>query len=270
MNILLTGSRGYIGSGIIRSLNNIYNIVSINRSAFDLRDSQATNQWFSKLSRDTYFDVVIHTAIKGGNRLQPDKSDILDDNIIMYLNLLSHRDRYNKFINIGSGAEKSYPDSFYGLSKKTIASSILDKENFYNLRIYGIFDEYELDRRFIKSNINRYIAKNNLIINQNKYMDFIYFDDFISILTQYINFNTMPKNMDCVYKDKYTLTDIGEMVNKLDDYSISIEVKNTGDDNNYIGEYYNINLDYIGLADGIHRTYRKLKHEKNMVRAQQV
>ena len=265
MNILLTGSQGYIGSGIIRSLSGIHNIIPINRQVFDLRDSYATNQWFSKLSKDTYFDVVIHTAIKGGNRLQPDKSDILDDNIIMYLNLLSHRDRYNKFINIGSGAEKSSPDSFYGLSKKAIASSILDKENFYNLRIYGIFDEYELDRRFIKSNINRYIAKNNLIINQNKYMDFIYFDDFISILTQYINYDTMPKNMDCVYKDKYALTDISNMINQLSDYSISIELKKTGDDSSYIGEYYNTSLDYIGLAEGIRRTYRKLKNEKNMV-----
>jgi len=267
MNILLTGSHGYIGSGIIRSLSGIHNIIPINRSVFDLRDTYETNQWFSKLSKNIYFDVVIHTAIKGGNRLQPDKSDILDDNIIMYFNLLSHRDRYNKFINIGSGAEKFYPDSFYGLSKKVITSSMLDKENFYNLRIYGIFDEYELDRRFIKSSLNRYIKKNNLIIDQNKYMDFIYFDDFISILTQYINFDTMPKNIDCVYIDKHTLADIGDIVNKLDDYSVGVEVKNINDDNNYIGEYYNINLDYIGLAEGIHRTYRKLKHEKNMVRS---
>lgn len=268
MNILLTGSHGYIGSGIIRHLGELYNIVTINRQIFDLRDTYATKQWFAALDDNTYFDIVIHTAIKGGNRLQKDTSNILDDNLIMYLNLLNHKERYKKFINIGSGAEKYYPDSFYGLSKKTIATSILDKEDFYNLRIYGIFDEYELDRRLIKSSIYKYLNNQNIIIYQNKYMDFIYFNDFISILKQYINLNNtpMPKNIDCVYKDKYMLTDIANIINRLDTSKVKIMIQNETNDKDYIGEYYNLNTDHIGLIQGIQRTYRKLKDEKNLVR----
>jgi len=265
MNILLTGSKGYVGSGIIRHLGHLYNITSINREILDLKDPFATKLWFAELDTNIHFDIVIHTAIKGGNRLEKDTSDILDNNLNMYLNLLHHKNRYTKFINIGSGAEKSSPDSFYGLSKKVIASSISDKENFYNLKIYGIFDEYELDRRLIKSSIHRYLNNQNITIYYNKYMDFIYFYDFISILNKYINTDNMPKNIDCVYKDKYKLTDITNIINQLENYSVPVTIENTSGENDYIGEYNDININYIGLEKGIQKTYRKLKYEKNMV-----
>jgi nucleoside-diphosphate-sugar epimerase len=262
MNILLTGSQGYIGSGITRHLRDLYKITCINRNIFDLRDSEETKQWFSNLN--ICFDVVIHTAIKGGNRIEKDASSILDDNIKMYLNLLNHRDRYKKFINIGSGAELSSPDSFYGLSKKTIAQSILDKTNFYNLRIYGIFDEYELDRRLIKHSISNYLENKDIIIHDNKYMDFIYFYDFISILKEYIESKITIKTIDCVYEDKYMLTDIANIINQSENYSVPIKVENNSN-NNYIGNYYNFGINYIGLKQGIQKTYRKIKYEKSLV-----
>ena len=99
MNILLTGSQGYVGSGIIRSLGNTYNITQINRNIFDLRDSDLTKEWFSKLSRDTYFDVVIHCAVEGGSRLKEDDVSVLDNNLRMYYNLLNQKEHYNKFIH---------------------------------------------------------------------------------------------------------------------------------------------------------------------------
>lgn len=265
MNILLTGSKGYIGSGIIRHLGHVHNITSINREIFDLRDFDSTKQWFSKLDRSIYFDVVIHTAIKGGNRLEQDTSSVLEDNIKMYLNLLHHKNKYSKFINIGSGAEKCLEHSFYGLSKKIIASSVLDKENFYNLRIYGVFDKNELDRRLIKSSINKYLNNKNITIHYNKYMDFIYFDDFISIINAYINSDTLPKAIDCVYEKKYMLTDIVNIINQLENYSVPVIIENISGENNYIGNYNDIGINYIGLKRGIEETYGKLKYEKNMV-----
>lgn len=265
MNILLTGGRGYIGTGIARYLADKYNIILINKQMFDLRDPIATQQWFAKLDKNMHFDAVIHTAIKGGSRLEKDSSSILDDNIKMYLNLLDHRDKYKKFINIGSGAEVYNNNSFYGKSKEAITLSLSDKKDFYNLRIYGIFDENELERRFIKNNICQYVNKNSLIIYKNKYMDFIYFADFIKILTYYLNNNNLSKNIDCVYKTKYTLFDIAQIINQLDDYRVDIQIENSGYDIQYTGTYHNLKLEYLGLKEGIIQTYRKLKDEKNMV-----
>lgn len=265
MNILLTGSQGYIGSSIFKHLHSSYNILQINRQVFDLRDTYSTNKWFDSLDDGMSFDVVIHTSIKGGNRLESDNSSILDDNIKMYYNLLNHRHRYRKFINIGSGAEKYSADSFYGLSKKIIASSLADKENCYNLRIYGVFDQNELERRFIKSNIIRYIQKENIIIHHNKLMDFIYLSDFIKIVQKYIDYENMPKTLDCVYEQKYSLINIANIINSLGDHRVSIDLQNQKYDSDYIGDYYDIHIKYDGLEHGISETYRKIKDEKNMV-----
>ena len=264
MNILLTGSKGYIARGIQNSLGHKYHFTCINRDVFDLTNYQDTNTWFK--NNDIYFDAVIHTAISGGNRLKTENSTILDNNIRMYLNLLECKPYYKKFINIGSGAETNL-NSFYGLSKKMISSSIGDKSNFFNLRVYALFDEKEDSRRFIISNILKYSNNINMLIHKNKYMDFMYFLDFISIIDTYLQNHNMPKSYDCVYNNKYSLLDIANIINELNTYKVNIDVLDKNNDVNYIGNYTNIGLDYIGLEQGINQVYRKIYNEKNMVRS---
>ena len=263
MNILITGSNGYIGSSLYRSLDNKYHITTITRQDFDLTNRQQTQKWFD----GKFFDVIIHTAIKGGSRLREDDCSILDDNINMYYNLLSCKQHYNKFINIGSGAEIYNPNSFYGLSKRIINISALQKNNFYTLRIYGLFNENELPSRFIKSSINNYINKNKIIIHKNKMMDFIYFQDFLQIIIHYIEEAELPKEIDCVYSEKYSLLDIANFINKLDNHKIEIDITDPIIDYNYIGTATpsNICSNFIGLKQGIINSYRKIKNEKSMV-----
>ena len=56
---------------------------------------------------------------------------------------------------------------------------IQNKDNFYNVRIFAVFDENELESKFVKTNIRHYINKENIEIIQNKYMDFFYMEDLI-------------------------------------------------------------------------------------------
>lgn len=263
MNILITGANGYVGSNLYRYLNNKYQITTITRQDFDLINREQTKNWFD----GKFFDVIIHTAIKGGSRLKEDDCSILDDNINMYYNLLSCKQHYNKFINIGSGAEIYNPNSFYGLSKKIINHSILDKPNFYTLRIYGLFNENEINTRFIKSNILRYINKENIIVYKNRLMDFIYFDDFTKIIETYIDNDSLNKEIDCVYTKKYSLLDIASFINRLDNYTVDIEIVESTMDYDYIGTSApsNICANFTGLEQGIINSYRKIKNEKDMV-----
>lgn len=263
MNILITGSNGYVGRNLYKKLSSKYNITTINRQIFDLRDYYSTREWFA----NKFFDVVIHTAIKGGSRLHQDNSNIIDDNIKMYYNLLNCRDNYTKFINIGSGAEIHDSNSYYGLSKKIINHSILDKPNFYTLRIYGLFNENEINTRFIKSNILRYINKENIIVYKNRLMDFIYFDDFTKIIETYIDNDSLNKEIDCVYTKKYSLLDIASFINRLDNYTVDIQIVESTMDYDYIGTSApsNICANFTGLEQGITNSYRKIKHEENMV-----
>ena len=180
----------------------------------------------------------------------------MDINLVMYYNLLQHKSHYTKLIHFGSGAEIYNSDLPYGLSKKIIANSISEIENFYNIRIYGVFDENELETRFIKSNIKRYINKQHIEIYQNKHMDFFYMKDLISLVNFYIlNNNDLPKEIDCVYSESKTLYHIANIINKLDEYQVEIKINKPGLGKEYIGKFTDLGLNYIGLEKGIKNVY---------------
>jgi nucleoside-diphosphate-sugar epimerase len=149
MRILITGANGYIAKRLTASLRNTHEIYAITRQQLDLVDSKAVNSWFE----DKYFDVVIHTAVKGGSRLNPSEgSDIMLSNLLMYDNLMNCRDKFNRLIHFGSGAEDK-ADGHYGFSKRIINQLMKLDPKSVNVKIYAVFDENELDTRFVKSNI---------------------------------------------------------------------------------------------------------------------
>jgi GDP-L-fucose synthase len=256
MKILITGVNGYVGSSLYRGLKDQYDVVGISRQDVDLTDSDKVNQYFS----DKWFDVVIHCSVKGGNRLEEDGWSIMDGNLIMYYNLLHNKNKFGKFIHLGSGAEYSQSNKPYGLSKRVISRSIDGQDNFYNLRIYAVFDELELDRRFIKANLKRYIDRTDMEIHQNKYMDFFYMEDMIKLVKYYLSNKDLPKHVDCTYSENLTLKDIAEFINTLDSYRVWINMpKDNKLVEGYVGFNKNIKLDYVGLKQGIINTYNKLK-----------
>jgi len=252
--ILITGGNGYIAKSLSKALGNKYNVTSITRKDFDLTNKEATDKWFKR----KYFDVVIHTAVKGGNRLQQDNGDVFYQNLQMFYNLYYNRHRFNKLIQFGSGAELGQPTTPYGLSKKIINDIIQSELGFYNIRIFGVFNENELDTRFIKSNIKRYINKKSIIIHQNKHMDFFYMKDLVSLVDYYIKENHLPKIAECSYNEKYTLLDIANIINNLSDYKVPIEQLDFTIGDPYIG-VTTPNLEFLGLKQGIKEVYNKLK-----------
>ncbi len=253
-NILITGKSGYIAKSLYRELSSKYDVTCIGRDTLDLTNSIDTRVYM----RDKHFDVIIHTAVSGGSRLRKDNYLDMDINLSMYYNLLQNKLSYDKLIHFGSGAELYMSDEPYGLSKKVIARSIEEINNFYNLRVFAVFDENELDTRFIKSCINKYINKEDMQVYEYKYMDFFYMQDLVSVVDYYINNNNLPKTYDCVYERKQSLLDIAMMVNNLSNYKVAIS-SNNNIVTNYIGDYKPIGINYIGLEEGIRQVYNKLK-----------
>lgn len=255
--ILVTGANGYIGKAIINKFHHTHEVNTITRRDVDLTDPIQVDDYF-KYYR---FDVVIHCAVQGGNRLMSENYSVMDNNLIMYYNLLRNKNNFNKFIHIGSGAEFSQQLTPYGLSKKVISKSMSDIENFYNLRVFAVFDENELDRRFIKSSIINYIEKKPMLIHNDKKMDFFYMSDFLKILERYINDNNLPKNIDCVYRDKHKLSDIANIINSLDSHVVNININENKIIDDYVGEFFDIGLDFYGLENGITNMFNNLKNK---------
>jgi GDP-L-fucose synthase len=255
--ILITGGNGYIAKSIYNTLKDKYNVISITRQDFDLTDQFETSKYFS----NKYFDVVIHCAVSGGSRLRSDSWNDMDNNLKMYYNLLNCKNKFGKLIHFGSGAETNSPESPYGLSKKIIAKSISEIDNFYNIKIFGVFNKNELDTRFIKGNIKRYINKESIVIHQDKFMDFFYMKDLISLVDYYINNDDIPKQIDCSYSNLYKLSDIANIINDLGEYKVSIQIENKEMALTYCG-VPNMLLNFIGLEQGIKEVYNKLKNKK--------
>ena len=145
----------------------------------------------------------------------------------MFYNLLANQDKFGQLISFGSGAELNYPTDPYGLSKNIINRIIQNEAKLNNIRIFAVFDENELDRRFITPNIKRYINKQPLIVHQNKLMDFFYMEDLVSVV-EYIMFNPQVKEIDCTYPLSYSLYDIASFINELSDHKCEIKVEQKG------------------------------------------
>lgn len=271
MNILLTGSSGFVASNIIPKLSD-HNLTLICRDDFDLCDPKVANNFF----KDKYFDVVIHTAIIGGSRLVEDSKEVVADNSLMALNLLNNKKHWGRLIHFGSGAELDrssnidettnnfyllVPKDPYGLSKNIICRLFDNYDNIYNLRIFNVFAKNELDRRMIISGIRNYIDNKPIVIHQDKYMDFFYMEDLLSILNLYLKGETLPKEIDCVYKDKIKLSDIANMINNLEDKKVPIIIENKEEGKSYCGRFNPITnaLGLIGMEKGILEVYENLK-----------
>lgn len=260
--ILITGSNGYIAKSIVTALGSKYEFHTINRNIFDLTDQRESDQFFEFIPNE-YYDVIIHTAVVGGHRLKDDSDSCLIDNVLMAANIDQRTTK--RFIWFGSGVENQINNcSSYAKSKRMINEMFSGIPNCFNLRIYGVFDHNELDTRFIKSNILRYINHEPMQVDCSGLMDFIYMNDLIKLVDHYINesaHNLMPE-YDCVYQTSSSFINIANIINGLSDYRVDIN-----EDRDSIKFYYSLkkptpyNLEFTGLRQGIKETYDKLLHQ---------
>ena len=260
MKILITGGNGYIAKSIHSYLYSKYDITLASRADVDFTDREAVEYYF----KDKYFDVIIHTAVKGGSRLNPnEESNIVFENLLMYDNLMRCRTQFNKFIHFGSGAE-DLANTPYGFSKHVINKLMQLDPKSVNIKIYAVFDENELNTRFIKSNILRYINKEDIVIHQDKKMDFFYMKDLISLIEWLINYREEEfpiKEINCSYLKKYSLTQIADIINSLGNHKVNIIVENEGLSSDYYSSHPIMPFKLIGLEKGIKNIYQIFKND---------
>lgn len=298
-NVLVTGARGYIGTSILRCLSNDFNITGLSRSDCDLTDVVQTDMLIDALlDSSVHFDSVVHCAVAGGSRNSVDSDDVISKNEAMFAFIvkLQKLGIVDRIINIGSGAEydrrlpitknssrdELHPIDPYGLSKQLIQSKMNTLNNAFTLRVYGVFDENEISTRFIRSALLNYIYELPICVYKsiNASMDFIYMQDFISILKLYLVCNvphSLFKEVDCVYEDNISMYGISKFINTINDYSVQIIINDSashsfngsyqGDPSNLIQLVHTSNTltDYdgiklIGLREGIRTMYNKLKN----------
>jgi nucleoside-diphosphate-sugar epimerase len=275
MKILITGGNGNIAKMIKNYIcfSLEHNIKSPSRDELNVLN-------FNELSNfliDKEFDILIHTAISGGNRTKEETGEITHNNLLMMENLLYFSNKFKMIINFDSGAiydrktdiynrkEEdlfTIPTDYYGFSKYLIYKRSQSFANIFNLRIFNIFHINEELRRFIKS---CFLAKNNnskVTIFEDKYFDFFYEDDFMLILKHYIdnvdNQSILEKTVNICYDKKYKLSEIAKMILKDESKIIILNDKSTY---NYSGNnelLEKMNIPIIGLEKGLEKYSQKI------------
>ena len=97
MRILITGGNGYIAKSIYSALCKKHDVTLVTKNDLNLTYRHKVEHYFS----NKYFDLIIHTAVSGGNRLSLDNPEVTLTNLLMYDNLMNCRNKFNKLIQNG-------------------------------------------------------------------------------------------------------------------------------------------------------------------------
>lgn len=82
--------------------------------------------------------------------------------------------------------------------------------------------------------------------------------DLISLVDYYIH-NDATKEINCSYEFKYTLSNIANIINELDTYTVPVVIENKSKLDFYCGEYSELPIKTIGMVAGIKNTFEILK-----------
>lgn len=244
--IFITGAGGFIGRNLTKQFSKKYNLLAPRHKELDLLEEKAVDAFFN----NNKIDVVINCAVIGGSRKEEHVDSSLSNNLRIFFNLLKNKDKFEKIIHLGSGAEydknrpiikvketdfgKIIPQDEYGFFKYICSKYIEKEENIISLRIFGLFGKYEDFRyRFVSNAIVNNLKGIPITISQNVFFDYIYINDFVKIVDYFINHKAKHKFYNIGTGNKIDIFTIANKINKISNKKSKIEVKNTGLNNEY-------------------------------------
>lgn len=284
MKILITGGNGFIARNIYKKLKNKYNIHCLGKEELNLLDYKKVLSYI----KSNNFDVIIHTATYDAipKHSTNDPSKVLENHLKMFFNIIRCNNYFGKMIYFGSGAEycrdywkpkmkEDYFDMYvpkdqYGFAKYLMTKYTLLKNNIYNLRLFSVFGEDDDFKVRLISNICRNVSLNlPIVINKNKYYDFLYINDLVKIVEWFIN-NKPKHNVYNVCTGNVTsFKNIANKILKISGKNLSINIKDKKLGEEYSGDnsllLKEINgFKFISIDDAIKNIYKYFKCNKKI------
>jgi GDP-L-fucose synthase len=217
MKIGVLGAKGFVGSSIVNYLSKKYKVViPITRDTLDLLDSNKVTLYI----QEQKFDVIINAAA-----VMTDPNGIHDarNNLGIFMNFYNNRSCFDKFINLGSGAEfdrttdinqareisifDRLPTDSYGFGQNIKSRLCFYERNFYTLRLFNCFGSGELSTRIFP----KFLSKQNedrFEIQNDRYFDYFSIDDLCKVVDSFILNNHTVKDVNCVYSNKFKISEV--------------------------------------------------------------
>ena len=243
MNILLTGSGGFIGRHLKEHLKNKYNLITPRSWELNLLNQADVDEYFN----NHQIEMIIHLAA-AGVRITPDATNemVAKPNIEMFDNLAKHVSETCKMIVLGSGAEydkskpivnvkesefgKSIPQDPYGYSKYLISKKIEKQESILNLRVFGVYGIGESPTRVTSAIVNAKIKNEPVVLNQNVRFCFVWIEDLCKIIEYFIENPTEEKFINVTPNESIEIADMAKLI------GVEVSLKNGGMNNEYTGD----------------------------------
>ena len=248
----------------------------------DVCDISDINQLRECLERELPH-TVIHCGMSGeGRLLKPDTAQNFYENVLMQENLLALSHTYKKLILFGSGAEwdrekdiiNSHEETpqipfpnFYSLAKQVNHQRAKGNPKVIYLRIFNVFGHLEKSNRFIKASILKTLESKPIEIWGNTLFDFFYAGDLARLIFHTVSLDTSEYNeyeeINTVYQNKFKFSEIADLINQCSEKPTEIKVDFEGVNRHYTGDGSRLSMvsyGEIGLAEGIKKTYQKLKN----------
>ena len=248
--LLITGAGGFIGRSITENFESFYEVHPLNRTELDLNDSKSV---LKKLKKNQY-DIIIHCANYDSapkNSLR-NSSLVIEKNLSMFFNITRCSDYYGKLIYFGSGAEfcrkhwvpnmsetyfdEHVPKDPYGLSKYIMTKYTLKSKNITNLRLFGVFGQFDDWRyRFISNVCCHVVLGDSIRINQNALFDFLFIDDLLKIIKWFVDNESNLKVVNACTSKTLTFLEIAKKIIKISKKKIKIKIQKEGLRTEYSG-----------------------------------
>lgn len=261
--IAVLGSNGFLGQYLTnRLVEDDYDVLPVNRQMLDLLNYNEVKNWLETNRPNIVINCAV--AVNKSNYSEMD-SQHFQNNIGIFMNFYNNSNLFDKFINIGTGAEfdlsrniynvkeieifNSYPTDSYGYSKNLMARLVLEKDNFYTLRLFGCFDSSEESFRLLKRFVNKQVS-----ILDNKLFDYISASDFYKIVKFYIETRSLERDINCVYHEKTDLYSLLFHFSEIHNIVYNKKMMITYGNNNYCGngeELKKLKLPLDGLIKGL-------------------
>ena len=272
MNILLTGSGGFIGKNLKNYLADKYNLLTPRSYELDLCDEQAVKKFFAQHK----IDFVIHCGSTGGARGVQDRDTTIEDNLAMVDNILKYKNSDVRVILFGSGAMygksrslhkvsedeigKFIPEDLYGKSKMLIAQKIKERKDVLCLNIFACYGYGEKESRFPSYAINQNLAHKPIEINQNVVFDYLWVEDMERIIEYFISHKPKDNIINITPNESISLVEIANIINEISEYKSEIIIKNPVLNNEYTGDNSLLlnnfaQLEFTSPENGLKRLY---------------
>lgn len=269
MNIFITGSHGFIGSNLKEYLNQNYSQYTLFTplsKELDLVDENAVDYYI----QSNKIDMIIHLANRGGDRTSNDMKNITEYNLRIFFNIVKHEKNVKKIISFGSGAEYgkhkpivdakeedyllSQPLDEYGFYKYITSKYIQRSDKIVQLRIFGVYGEYENYRfKFISNAIVKNLFHMPIVINKNVYFDYIYIADLVKMIDWFVHHDAKEKIYNVTTGKKIDLISLSNIVNEVSDFTSDIVVVNDGINNEYTSNNNRLMNELVNFQYTSHR-----------------